>query len=270
MLKLEEVIGNQEVDLFAINEAHYGLSMSLQLRAVSSKNSEKILEGIFEKNIYVIPKLLGLDPLCEPSVVDEALIQKEIFEAEGNKWYILNQDNVLDIGPIFEEKYFHPRGFESFAQEKEYQRRYPNIESERGSHDGVDTDIFPLVELLNSFDFCYTIGISCSGSYLDHKGRYRIHDPQRIDNTVQGYIRMRIDTTNPKFNKFRECIEDQPEIELVELKQWEEGFKGGKNFAIKAEVPKDVLDPNHPQHKNYLTQVWEKAYKNIKVKLVKL
>ena len=137
------------------------------------------------------------------------------------------------------------------------------LQPRNGGVPGIDRDIFPLVEILNKLDFSYTDNISCSGSFQDHNSYVR-YDSQGVDKSSHGYILFRADKTHPLFYTFVQTVKDECDgVELMHLGIFEEGYKFAENFALKAVVPEEVLDPKHFQHKIYLTQVWRNAANKI-------
>jgi hypothetical protein len=118
-------------------------------------------------------------------------------------------------------------------------------------------------QVLNKIDFIYTSGQSCSGSYKDH-GQYvnQIKGHEVDKDLYLGFIKIRADTSDPMFSSFNDGLESLCGLQITVCTN-DDGIIINKNPSVKrlridAYVPEEVLDPAHPKHQTYLTEIWNK------------
>jgi len=172
------------------------------------------------------------------------------------------------------------RCFNTFAEEKEFKRTNYGVISGspwgtldcEGQPHSIDPGIWDIVQTLNKINFIYTGGgQSCSGIPQDHGGFYvdytKDYMGEIIRGVKQGYIMIRVDTTDPKYTIFKEGLEELCGVELNLIKEQHrqnQMQQGVKTIAIQAIVPEEILDENHPAHQTYLIEVWNNFHKFIK------
>lgn len=219
------------------------------------------------------------DILFNKTKINERYRTLEIGHLRGI--YIPEEGNVV-IDNIYHNNYLPTKGyFESFKEEKEFRKDYPpSCDASRNwgfvykPKSRIDSDILELVKKLNQIDFIYTKEESCSGTPKDHEGEYvdRIKPYfESIGEGEMGFINLRADTSDPRYISFKKGLENLCDVELVEIdyNDPDNNFqrqKGIKNKAIKAAVPSCiVLNKNHPDYQNYLSDKWKKVYQFIEI-----
>lgn len=92
----------------------------------------------------------------------------------------------------------------------------------------------------------------------DHSGNYTDRSKAFVPKKgKQGLIEVRVDTSDPDYQSFKQGLDSIPGVEFYEtLHQNDENVKG---MVIQAMVPKPVQDKNHPMHKNFLKDIWKKV-----------
>jgi len=146
-----------------------------------------------------------------------------------------------------------------FAQEKAGKKETIESQKKRENEGAyvVDEGVFDLVNVLNQIEFVYST-YSCSGMPEDHSGSYldrsKAHVPKK---GKQGLIELRVDTSNPNYQSFKQGLGSIEGVEFYETEfQDNENFR---NMVIQAVVPQPVLDKSHPKYQSYLKDIWKKV-----------